>query len=178
MSQYIIDRPDLQSFQQRYGQGVITLLFWVLFFFFMRPMIGMVGWFFGFQLFTDVMIVKGGYHALLKLLGWYFGIILVMGIILKGWGLYNMFRYDRHEKRHRQPEPVTVQDLAQHFHLEQSVLATWQTARRVVLEHDEAGFLKQQNPGTAGTATAGVIVTGAAAPLISGGSHLSHAGPT
>ena len=36
MNPPIINRPDLQSFQQKYGQSLITVLFWILFFFFMR----------------------------------------------------------------------------------------------------------------------------------------------
>jgi poly-beta-1,6-N-acetyl-D-glucosamine biosynthesis protein PgaD len=141
MSQPIINRPDLQSFQQKYGQSLITVLFWILFFFFLRPLIGMVGWFFGLQLFTDIMLVKGGYHALLQLLGWYLGVIFVMGALLKCWALYNLFRYGRHEKRLRQPVPVTVAELAQHFQVDPGQLQNWQTARRVILEHDDNGRL-------------------------------------
>jgi len=141
MSQPIIDRPDLQSFQQKYGQSTITVLFWILFFFFMRPLVGMVGWFFGFQLFTDVMLVKGGYQSLLQLLGWYFSIIFVMGVIIKAWGLYNLYRYGRHEKRLRHPAPVTIEALAQHFQADVDELRKWQAAKRVILEHDDNGHL-------------------------------------
>ncbi len=97
MTQPIINRPDLRSFEQKYGQSLITVMFWVLFFFFMRPLIGMVGWYFGFQLFTDIMIAQGGYEALLELLGWYVAVIVIMGLVLEGWALYNLFRYGRHE---------------------------------------------------------------------------------
>jgi poly-beta-1,6-N-acetyl-D-glucosamine biosynthesis protein PgaD len=141
MNPPIINRPDLQSFQQKYGQSLITVLFWILFFFFMRPLIGMVGWFFGLQLFTEIMLVKGGYHALLALLGWYLAIIILMGIVLKCWSLYNLLRYGRHEKRHRQPAPITVGEVAQHFQVDVGHLKTWQTTRRVNLEHDESGRL-------------------------------------
>ena len=141
MTQPIINRPDLQSFQQKYGQSVITVLFWVLFFFFMRPLIGMVGWFFGFQLFTDIMIVQGGYEALLELLVWYVGVIVLMGLVLEGWALYNLLRYGRHEKRTHQPEPVGVEALAKHFQIDVDQLRNLQVARRVVLEHDDHGLL-------------------------------------
>lgn len=154
MSHPIINRPDLQSFQQKYGQGLITVGFWVLFFFFMRPLIGLVGWVFGVQLFTDVMVVQGGYHALLGLLGWYFGIIIVMGAVLKGWALYNMFRYGRHEKRHRHPDPVSVQELAQRFQVEIGQLRDWQTARRLILEHDDNGVVIYHPAGTVFTTPA------------------------
>ncbi|MGW8313392.1 MAG: poly-beta-1,6-N-acetyl-D-glucosamine biosynthesis protein PgaD [Desulfuromonadales bacterium] len=139
--QPVINRPDLQSFQQKYGQGFITVFFWVLFFFFMRPLIGMVGWFFGFQLFTDIMIVQGGYEALLELLVWYVGIIVLMGLVLEGWALYNLLRYGRHEKRTHHPEPVKVEDLAKHFQIDTDQLCKLQAARRIVLEHDSHGRL-------------------------------------
>lgn len=146
MNPPIINRPDLQSFQQKYGQGLITVLFWVLFFFFMRPLLGMVGWFFGLQLFTEIMLVKGGYHALLELLGWYLVIIIVMGVVLKCWSLYNLFRYGRHEKRRRQPLPITVEEQARHFEVDPGLLEQWQVARRVTLEHDDSGRLIQGRP--------------------------------
>jgi biofilm PGA synthesis protein PgaD len=141
MSPLIINRPDLQSFRQKYGQSLLTLLIWVMFFFFMRPLIGLVGWFFGLQLFTDVMIVHGGYQALIELLGIYFGIIVVMGLILEGWALYNLLRYGRNEKRTRQPIPVSIADQARHFDVAAEQLAHWQAARCLVLEHDDQGLL-------------------------------------
>lgn len=137
----IINRPDLQSFQQKYGQSLVTVLFWILFFFFMRPLIGMVGWFFGLQLFTDIMLVQGGYHSLLQLLGWYVAIICVMGAVLKCWALYNLMRYGRHEKRIRQPSPLTIEDQARNFLVDTDRLRDWQSARRVTLEHDDSGRL-------------------------------------
>lgn len=141
MNPPIINRPDLQSFQQKYGQSLITVLFWILFFFFMRPLIGMVGWFFGLQLFTDIMLVQGGYHALVQLLGWYVAIICVMGAALKCWSLYNLMRYGRNEKRIHQPTPLTAEEQARHFHVAIDHLRDWQRARRVVIEHDDNGRL-------------------------------------
>jgi poly-beta-1,6-N-acetyl-D-glucosamine biosynthesis protein PgaD len=143
MNSPIINRPDLQTFQQKYGQSLITVLFWVLFFFFMRPLLGMVGWFFGLQLFTEIMLVKGGYHSLLELLGWYFVIIIVMSVVVKCWSLYNLIRYGRHEKRLRQPTPVTVENQARHFEVDPGLLEQWQAARRITLEHDDSGRLIQ-----------------------------------
>ncbi len=113
----------------------------MLFFFFMRPLIGMVGWFFGFQLFTDIMIVQGGYEALLELLVWYVGVIVLMGLVLEGWALYNLLHYGRHEKRTHQPEPVGVEALAKQFQIDVDHLRNLQVARRVVLEHDDHGLL-------------------------------------
>jgi poly-beta-1,6-N-acetyl-D-glucosamine biosynthesis protein PgaD len=141
LPQTIIHRPDLQTYQQKYGQSLITVLFWVLFFFFMRPLISIIGWFFGAQLFTDIMIEQGGYHALLALLVWYFGIIFLMGLVLEGWSLYNLFRYGRNEKRIHHPEPVKVAALAEHFQIDADRLSELQTAKRVILEHDVNGKL-------------------------------------
>jgi len=141
MTELIINRPDLQTFQQKYGQSIVTVLFWTMFFFFMRPLVGMVGWFFGLQLFTDVMIVQGGYEVLLDLLLWYFGVIVLMGLTLEGWALYNLLRYGRHEKRLHQPLPITVDAQSTHFQIDADLLRRLQISRRVVLEHDERGRL-------------------------------------
>jgi len=141
MTPLIISRPDLQTFRQKYGQSLLTLLFWIMFIFFMRPLIGIIGWFFGFQLFNDIMIVHGGYQALLELLGIYFGIIVIMGLMLKVWALYNLLRYGRHEKRIRQPAPLSLADQARHFEIAADQLKHWKTGRRLVLEHDDQGRL-------------------------------------
>ena len=144
MPQTIIDRPDLQSFQQKYGQSLITVMFWVLFFFFMRPLIGIVGWFFGVQLFTDIMIVQGGYQALFNLLIWYVGVIAMMGLVLESWSLYNLYRYGRNEKRKQQPQPVKTEEMAAFFQVDPAWLAECQAAKRLTLEHD--GFGRLINP--------------------------------
>lgn len=141
MKATIINRPDLQSFRQKYGQSLLTTFFWILFFFFMRPLIGLVGWFFGIQLFTDVMIVQGGYKALLGLLGIYFGIVFLMGLVLEGWALYNLLRYGRNERRTRHPAPLSREEQARYFEVDIEQLAQWQIAHRLVLEHDENGRL-------------------------------------
>ena len=141
MTRPIIDRPDLQSYQQKYGQGLLTVLFWILFCFFMRPLIGMVGWVLGLELFADIMIEQGGYQALLELLGVYAGIIAAMGLALKSWALYNRYRYGRRERRLRQPAPVGIEAQAGHFQVEIEDLRKLRAARRVVLTHDRHGRL-------------------------------------
>lgn len=145
MPETIINRPDLQSFQQKYGQSLITVLFWVLFFFFMRPLIGIVGWFFGVQLFTDIMIERGGYHALFDLLTWYAGIVVLIGLVLEGWSLYNLYRYGRNEKRKHQPQSVKGSEMAVYFQVDPDWLGELQAAKQVTLEHDSYGRLI--NPG-------------------------------
>ena len=141
MPETIINRPDLQSFQQKYGQSLITVLFWVLFFFFMRPLIGMVGWFFGVQLFTDVMIERGGYHALFDLLSWYAGIVVLIGLVLESWSLYNLYRYGRNEKRKHQPQPAQTGEIAAFFQIDPDWLNELQSARKITLKHDAHGRL-------------------------------------
>ena len=141
MTRPIIDRPDLQSYQQKYGQGLLTVLFWVLFCFFMRPLVGMVGWVLGLELFADIMIEQGGYQALLELLGAYAGVIAGMGLALKGWALYNRYRYGRRERRLRHPNPIGIEAQAGHYQIEVEELRRLQAARRVVLTHDRHGRL-------------------------------------
>ncbi|MBW2473380.1 MAG: poly-beta-1,6-N-acetyl-D-glucosamine biosynthesis protein PgaD [Deltaproteobacteria bacterium] len=141
MPETIINRPDLQSFQQKYGQSLITVLFWVLFFFFMRPLIGMVGWIFGIQLFTDIMIERGGYHALFDLLTWYAGIVVLIGLVLGSWSLYNLYRYGRNEKRKHHPQPVQAGEISAFFHVDPNWLNELQASKKITLEHDAHGRL-------------------------------------
>ena len=141
MPEIIINRPDLQSFKQKYGQSLITVLFWVLFFFFMRPLIGVVGWCFGVQLFTDIMIEQGGYHLLFEWLTWYAGVVVLIGLVMGCWSLYNLYRYGRNEKRKNHPQPAQAEEIAAFFQIDPDWLNELQAAKKITLQHDVHGRL-------------------------------------
>lgn len=142
MNAPIFERPDLQGLRQLYGFGFITLLFWALWFYLWLPLVSLIAWAFGFQLFYEQMIVLGGYHSLLSLLVDYGLTILAIAALLIGWALYNLIRFRNHERR-RAAAPVTKAQLAQDFNVDVNSLNNWQSARRLRVHHDPHGQIVQ-----------------------------------
>ena len=75
----LIERPDLQSPQQRTLYGALTLAFWALWFYLWLPVLALLAWALGFQQAYKYMVVLDGYQQLLRLLGIYSLIILLLG---------------------------------------------------------------------------------------------------
>lgn len=66
--------------------------------------------------------------------------IFANGSILIGWALYNKFRYRGRENRRARPA-ITVDDLAERYKLPPEDIAKWQSARILMMKHDDAGVL-------------------------------------
>ena len=137
----IIDTPSLQSLRQRYGYALLTLLFWILWFYLWIPLISLVAWLLGIELFHREMIVLDGLRGLLDLLGWYGLTIALLGGCYTGWALYNQLRF-RGKSRRRSPPPVEPLELAAAFDIEPALILPLQEAKRIVIVHDEEGRIR------------------------------------
>ncbi|MGC3983566.1 MAG: poly-beta-1,6-N-acetyl-D-glucosamine biosynthesis protein PgaD [Pseudorhodoferax sp.] len=134
----IIERPDLQSGNQRAVFGVLTAVFWVLWVVLWLPLITVLGWaFFGYQ-FKFHMIDLDGYASSLGVLGIYALVILLLGGGLLAWAKYNHLRF-RGVDRRKGFAPPTPADLAAiHGRLPEEV-AQWQRMNIVTVHHDDEG---------------------------------------
>ena len=139
MRPLIITKPERQSSTQRWGFGLLTLLFWGLFGYFIRPLVTMAAWVLGYWRFHDVMIEGHGINALFRLLLIYVAIIAGMSLTLIAWSIYNLLRYGHHEKRVTPPQPATPEMLAEYFMVKRDDVLTWQSTRRLVLDFDPSG---------------------------------------
>ena len=139
MKPLIITRPDRQSTGQRWGYGFLTIVFWGLFVYFIKPLITMAVWVIAYWRFQNIMIEGHGIEHLARLLLIYALIILGMMLSLIGWSMYNLLRYGHHEKRTTPPPPVTPEMLAEYFMVEPDNVNTWQDAQRLVLHFDASG---------------------------------------
>ena len=75
----IIDRPDLQAWQQKAVFGALTAAIWVAWIFLWMPLITLLGWvFFGYQ-FQFHMLDLDGYKGFLNLL-------IIYGVVVSGRG--------------------------------------------------------------------------------------------
>ena len=142
MNPLIIDRPSLQSSSQRMIYPVITFAFWILWIYIWLPLVSLVAWGFGVQLFYDEMILESGLAAFMNLAGTYGVVIILMGASLVSWALYNWRRFMNKERR-SDVLSLSRNDLAEHFDVNAVELALWHDSRRIVVHHNEHGDIRQ-----------------------------------
>ena len=99
MNPLIIKRPNLQTLRQKYTNTIVTLAFWALWFYLWIPLISLVAWLFGIEIFYEEFILMEGYHLLLSLFFRYGMVTLLISICLLGWAFYNQLRYRRKDRR-------------------------------------------------------------------------------
>ncbi|MGD8514400.1 MAG: poly-beta-1,6-N-acetyl-D-glucosamine biosynthesis protein PgaD [Granulosicoccaceae bacterium] len=132
MSELIIETPHLQNLRQRYGFATLTLVFWMLWLYLWLPMISLVAWLFGINVFYYHMIELGGYLGFLKLLGWYTVTVLAIAVVYGSWMLVNIFRFRGKDKR-RPVEHVTDAQVAEFFRLEPAFMSRFEASRSVIV---------------------------------------------
>jgi len=137
-STLIINRPDLQSPQQKLVSGLLTMVFWLLWALLWLPLITLAAWaFFGVQLHVH-MIELEGYAGFFDLLSTYAMIIVAMGGTLVVWAKYNHFRF-RGMDRRKAAAPVSIDMLASFAGHSPLRVAQWREMRVMTVEHDANG---------------------------------------
>ena len=138
----IIDRPELQSGQQRAVYHVLTAAFWVLWVVLWLPLITLLGWFFfGYQ-FHFHMIKMEGYVGFLDVLGAYALVIGVMTGALMIWAKYNHLRFRGMDRREDIAAPK-VGDVARVHGQVEADMRRWQSANIVTVHHDTEGRIQR-----------------------------------
>ncbi len=141
MKSLIIERPEKQSVAQRFGFGLLTIAFWGLFAYFIRPVLTMGAWVVGLWRFQDIMIESHGIEHLGRLILFYGVVIFCMALVLIAWSFYNLFRYGRNEKRINQPPPVTEEMLGEFFKVDPEKIKAWQQMKNITLGFKNDGTL-------------------------------------
>lgn len=137
----IIQNPSLQTLKQRYAFAALTLVFWLVWFYLWTPVITLLAWLFGADRFYETMIARSGIDMLVGLLGLYGLVILSMGIVLGGWAWYNRLRVRGRDKR-RGSAAILPVEVNAFFMLSQEQADIARRGRRVVIEHDEDGQVR------------------------------------
>lgn len=81
----IIELPHLQSLRQRLGSWIVAIGCWVLWIYFLIPLVSLSGWLMGVRKFSAEVRWFGGYKSLIELLQMYGLTILA---ILAAWLLW------------------------------------------------------------------------------------------
>jgi len=136
----IIERPDLQSWQQRFMSRTLTLVFWGVWVYLWLPVITLAGWLAGLERFHFHMVVLEGYQGFLDLLVIYALIILGLGGVLIGWAKYNHLRFRGVERRRARPQ-VSVEAIARYVGRTGAEIEGWRAAQIAVVHHDAQGAI-------------------------------------
>lgn len=134
----IINQPRLQKLRQRFFYSTLTFVFWAIWLYLWLPLISLLAWFVGINLFYQEMMVQGGYQAFFNLVGWYALVVLIIGSALLGWAGYNLFRF-RGKDRRKSAENADKTDIARQFAVNIDQLNKWHRAKRLIIHHDEEG---------------------------------------
>ncbi len=138
----IIDRPDLQAWQQKAVFGALTAAFWVVWIFLWLPLVTLLGWlFFGYQ-FQFYFLRLDGYEDFLKTLAIYAIVILAMSTTLIGWAKYNHFRFRGVDRRKGFVSP-SIEELASLHKQSVTTIKQWQSCAVMTVHHDELGAIKE-----------------------------------
>jgi poly-beta-1,6-N-acetyl-D-glucosamine biosynthesis protein PgaD len=126
----IIDKPNLKSFTKNIGEWSFTTVMWGIYIYLVLPVLNVILWLLGIQIFFIEVIEKSVYLQLLNLLenlGWC--ILIVFGI-LRIWGYYNYIRFGQKNRR-KEVSSVTVKQLAEFFELPAEQILDLQSKKEV-----------------------------------------------
>jgi len=135
-NKFIIDTPDLQSLRLRYTSTLLTLIFWVIWFYLWIPIITLVGWWFQVQVFEHTMITMGGFQSFLDELPAFASYILILVLSLALWSAYNYFRFKGLERR-KPLSPATRMDILKKFQIDDKDLDILRQSQIVSVTFDE-----------------------------------------
>ncbi|OGI59123.1 MAG: poly-beta-1,6-N-acetyl-D-glucosamine biosynthesis protein PgaD [Candidatus Muproteobacteria bacterium RBG_19FT_COMBO_61_10] len=139
---------------QRAAEFTITTLFWLAWLYLIMPLVSLLLWMLGVELFVEVMITRGGYQALLEELVDYSLVILGILAVTVIWVNWNLRHYGGHNKRILQPQPVSIEELAAYSGLSRTEITGMQAARQLLITFDDSdhpvlrtrGVHKKQEP--------------------------------
>lgn len=143
MSDLIINVPHLQSFQQRFGSLVVSVTCWLLWLYFLVPVLTLSGWLMGVRKLSKEIRWFGGYKSLMDLLELYGETILIIVVVWLCWTLATSLRRSAPKQ---QPAPVSKAELCQYFAVADAELDHCQASQCITVHFDDHGHIVQMEP--------------------------------
>jgi biofilm PGA synthesis protein PgaD len=129
-------RSQEQSGLQRATEFTLTTLFWLAWLYLIMPLVSLLLWMVGVQLFVDEMITRGGLQALIEELLQYGLVVLGMLVVTLLWVNWNLRHYGGHNKRTHQPQPVSIDELVADSGLSLAEVTAVRKTKRLLLTFD------------------------------------------
>jgi biofilm PGA synthesis protein PgaD len=141
---FIIDTPKLQTLQLKYTSTLLTLVFWIVWFYLWVPLITLVGWWFQIRFFQQEMIMTDGLDAFLDVLPTFISVIFALIGTLGFWALYNYKRFKGIDRRKTLP-PVVKDDLIELLPITETYLNAIQSNKTSTVTVSEKGEIIVSN---------------------------------
>lgn len=135
----IIYRPDLVPKRRRALFSGITLLAWGVWAYLFLPLINLVAWYLGYELFSHHILTIER-QVLISTLQAYGLVIAAAGAVIIGWSRYNLFRFRDATRRGVVPD-VTPEMLCERFHVDMDTLQRLQHGKSLIISLDDNGDL-------------------------------------
>lgn len=136
----IIDTPKFQSLRLKYSSALLTMLFWIIWFYLWVPLITLFGWWFQIDVFQHQMVTLGGYQSFLDELPTLVISISILVSLLAIWGAYNYIRFKGTERR-KALRPVELHDLLDTFSISEDELVAIQAGKIIEIDFEQKGSI-------------------------------------
>jgi biofilm PGA synthesis protein PgaD len=139
----IEDKPELLGKARARIELVFTTLMWALWIYLFIPMLTIVLWFAGLHYIYHTVVepaVLTHVKEMLMRLGLF---ILIVFIVLRGWGYYNYYAFGKLNRR-KNSKPIGPAELAEHFGLPEQRVRLMQNEKEIVLSKTDDGFIESQ----------------------------------
>jgi len=128
----IINDPDLKSMPVIFGEGILTIVFWGLWFYLWLPLISALAWLFGFHILYSYIVELGGLEGFLRQLNVFCSGIVMSSAMLVLWSFYNLKRYGAYNRRNIALQ-TNDEALMKRFSLTEGQLNHMRRAKRVTV---------------------------------------------
>lgn len=136
----IIDRPTLVSKTRHYTEWSLQVLGWILWVFFIHPLIMIILWYVAFRFFNYQMFKLGGISNP-KYFSAGAGVLLIIYAGMLIWSKYNAYRFRGKEKR-RSSGTATPEKMAAYYKVKPENIIDLQNSRNVDVYFPEGDIVE------------------------------------
>lgn len=129
----IIDNPELKTVLRNMGEWSFTTFMWALWIYLFLPLINIILWIFGGHRFYLTVVEEARYRDVIAMFQNMGGFVLIVFLVLRGWGYYNYHRFGKRERR-KASNPASAKQMGQFFHLTEDEVVALQHQKEVVWE--------------------------------------------
>lgn len=142
LNELIINKPQNQSKRQKITSILVTTVAWSVWSYMWLPLLGLIGWYLGFEFFQNAM-KDNGWTDFLKEIPSYVNYVSIASGSLLAWALINWYRFGgSKDKRARGEHKILkTSEQATFIGVRNSTLRQWQKSKRVVAHYYQSGKL-------------------------------------